>query len=100
MQSNCVEEGGHVYCPTSFMNPVNFGSAWNKSLAFDLGAIVATETRARARCDSPHECGVGHVLSRILMQGTLVHDLLMISRPLDDYGRYTPLIDRHRIVES
>lgn len=30
----------------------------------------------------------------------LVHDLLMISRPLDDYGRYTPLIDRHRIVES
>ena len=28
------------------MNPVNFGSAWNKSLAFELGAIVATETRA------------------------------------------------------
>ena len=46
VQSNCVEEGGRVYCPTSFMNPVNFGSAWNKSLAFELGSIVATETRA------------------------------------------------------
>ena len=27
-------------------NPVNFGATWNKSLYFDLGAIIATETRA------------------------------------------------------
>ena len=47
VQSSCVEDaGGRVFCPTSFMNPVNFGAAWNRSLAFDLGAIVAEETRA------------------------------------------------------
>ena len=34
------------------------------------------DARARARCDSPHECGVGHVLSRNYAHaGTLVHDL-------------------------
>jgi hypothetical protein len=47
VQSSCVEDaGGRVFCPTSFMNPVNFGAAFNRSLAFDLGAIVAQETRA------------------------------------------------------
>lgn len=46
VQSSCVSQAGTTYCPTSFMNPVNFGSSWNKSLFFELGAIIATETRA------------------------------------------------------
>ena len=47
VQSSCVLDGdGTTYCPTSFSNPVNFGNAWNKSLAFQLGAIIGVETRA------------------------------------------------------
>ena len=48
VQSSCVllADGVTTVCPTSFMNPVNFGNAWNKSLAFELGAIIGVETRA------------------------------------------------------
>jgi len=47
VQSSCVSDaGGKVYCPTSFMNPINFGATWNASLGFALGAVIATETRA------------------------------------------------------
>lgn len=47
LQSSCLRDaGGTVYCPTSFMNPVNFGSAWNASLAREMGAVIAAETRA------------------------------------------------------
>ena len=49
VQSSCVRDvanGGKVYCPTSFMNPVNYGATFNRSLFFDLGAVIATETRA------------------------------------------------------
>jgi hypothetical protein len=37
---------GTVFCPTSFPNPVNFGATFNDSLAQEMGAIIATETRA------------------------------------------------------
>ena len=47
VQSSCVElQGGGVVCPTSFPNPINLGFTFNDTLAFDMGAIVATETRA------------------------------------------------------
>jgi beta-glucosidase-like glycosyl hydrolase len=35
-----------VRCPASFPNPINYGFAFNDSLSFQLGAIIATETRA------------------------------------------------------
>jgi len=47
VQSSCVKDtDGTVYCPTSFPNPVNFGTTFNDSLALEMGAIIATETRA------------------------------------------------------
>ena len=48
VQSSCILDtaSGTTFCPTSFMNPVNFGNAWNKSLGRELGAIVGVETRA------------------------------------------------------
>jgi len=47
VQSSCVSDGnGKTICPTSFMNPVNFGATFNRSLFFSLGAVIATETRA------------------------------------------------------
>jgi beta-glucosidase-like glycosyl hydrolase len=48
VQSSCVRDktSGETVCPTSFMNPVNFGATWNRSLFFGLGAVIATETRA------------------------------------------------------
>jgi hypothetical protein len=48
VQSSCVlgSADGVTYCATSFPNPVNYGATWNKSLFFELGAIIATETRA------------------------------------------------------
>lgn len=33
-------------CRTSFPNPVNYGMTFNKSLVYDLGAIIGVETRA------------------------------------------------------
>ena len=39
-------EDNITYCPTSFPNPINYGLAWNKTLAFEMGAIVAAEARA------------------------------------------------------
>lgn len=46
-QTTCVElTTGETKCPTSFMNPVNYGTAWNDTLAWELGAIIATQTRA------------------------------------------------------
>jgi beta-glucosidase-like glycosyl hydrolase len=39
-------EDGTIKCPTSFPNPINFGQTWNDSLYFELGSIIATETRA------------------------------------------------------
>jgi len=46
VQSGCVSSGGKVYCPTSFMNPVNFGATWNDSQVFIMGTVIAEETRA------------------------------------------------------
>ena len=47
VQSSCLSDAqGTVYCPTSFMNPVNFGNTWNKSNARVLGETVAIESRA------------------------------------------------------
>jgi hypothetical protein len=46
VQSSCVLDNGVTRCPTSLANPVNFGSAWNASLARVMGQIIATETRA------------------------------------------------------
>ena len=47
VQSSCVKaKDGTVYCPTSFPNPVNFGTTFNDTLALEMGAIIATETRA------------------------------------------------------
>lgn len=46
VQSSCVEDADGVHCPTSFMNPVNYGNAWNKSLARELGYTIAIESRA------------------------------------------------------
>lgn len=41
-----MSQAGTTYCPTSFMNPINFGNAWNKSQARMLGATIAIESRA------------------------------------------------------
>ena len=41
-----MSQAGVTYCPTSFMNPVNFGNAWNKSQARMLGTTIAIESRA------------------------------------------------------
>jgi beta-D-xylosidase 4 len=47
VQSSCVLlADSTTVCPTSFMNPVNYGATWNKSFALDLGTIVGTEARA------------------------------------------------------
>lgn len=48
VQSSCVllSDGVTVKCPTSFPNPVNYGSAWNRSLIYDMGKIVGVEARA------------------------------------------------------
>jgi len=46
VQSSCVLSSGTVYCPTSFPNPVNFGMTWNRSLFYDLGAVIGVEARA------------------------------------------------------
>ena len=46
VQSGCVSENGKTYCPTSFMNPVNFGATWNDSQVFMMGVVIAEETRA------------------------------------------------------
>jgi beta-D-xylosidase 4 len=46
VQSSCLLSEGTTYCPTSFANPVNFGSSWNKSGIFELGRTVGIEGRA------------------------------------------------------
>ena len=46
VQSGCVSQNGVVYCPTSFMNPVNFGATFNDSHVLTMGAFIAEETRA------------------------------------------------------
>ena len=47
VQTSCtLLPDGSTRCPTSFPNPVNFGFTWNRSLAYDLGAVIATELRA------------------------------------------------------
>ena len=46
VQSGCVSQGDTVFCPTSFANPVNFGATWNDSHAFNMGVVIAEETRA------------------------------------------------------
>jgi hypothetical protein len=46
VQSSCVLDGTTTYCPTSFMNPVNFGNTWNKSHARGLGVTIGVEGRA------------------------------------------------------
>lgn len=48
VQSSCVllADGVTVKCPTSFPNPINYGSAWNRSLIYDMGRIVGIESRA------------------------------------------------------
>jgi hypothetical protein len=48
VQSSCVEplDGSGARCPTSFPNPINYGAAWNDTLALRMGAIIATEARA------------------------------------------------------
>ncbi len=47
VQSSCIVVPGNVtICPTSFPNPVNFGMTFNKSLFYDLGAVIGVETRA------------------------------------------------------
>ena len=46
VQSSCVSDAEGTHCPTSFMNPVNFGNTFNKSHAWVLGYTVAIESRA------------------------------------------------------
>jgi beta-D-xylosidase 4 len=47
VQTSCTSlPDGSTRCPTSFPNPVNFGFTWNRSLAYGLGAVIATELRA------------------------------------------------------
>ena len=46
VQSSCVNANGITYCPTSFPNSINYGTAWNLSQVFQLGAVIATEQRA------------------------------------------------------
>ena len=50
LQSSCLlDTTGITYCPTSFPNPVNFGSIWNASYVREMGRVIATETRAAWR---------------------------------------------------
>ena len=59
-ESSCVNQtDGTTYCPTSFPNPVNLGSTFNKSLWADMGSIIGIETRAlwRAGAVDPHHPG-------------------------------------------
>ena len=48
VQSSCVmlADNMTLKCPTSFPNPVNYGSAWNKSLTYEMGRVVGLEARA------------------------------------------------------
>lgn len=47
VQSSCVQTpDGHLHCPVSFPNPVNYGAVWNRSMLFEMGRIVGLETRA------------------------------------------------------
>ena len=46
LQSSCVNAQGTTYCPTSFPNSINYGTAWNLTQVFELGAVIAQETRA------------------------------------------------------
>jgi hypothetical protein len=48
VQSSCVMLSDNVtlVCPTSFPNPVNYGTSFNKSLAYELGRVVGIEARA------------------------------------------------------
>jgi beta-glucosidase-like glycosyl hydrolase len=46
VQSSCLSDGDGTHCPTSFANPVNFGSTWNKTGIFELGRTVGIEGRA------------------------------------------------------
>ena len=47
VQSSCVlDDTGVTRCPTSMMNPVNFGMTWNKSLGNALGVTIGVEGRA------------------------------------------------------
>lgn len=47
VQSQCLyDASGTIYCPTSFMNPVNSGSTWDDSLAYEMGTIIGVEARA------------------------------------------------------
>jgi hypothetical protein len=46
VQSSCLSDSEGTHCPTSFMNPVNYGNTWNKSHAWVLGYTIAIESRA------------------------------------------------------
>lgn len=47
VQSSCVKlKDGTLKCPTSFPNPVALGFTFNDSIAYNMGAVIATETRA------------------------------------------------------
>ena len=41
-----MQDADGVHCPTSFANPINFGSSWNKSAARELGFTIGIEARA------------------------------------------------------
>lgn len=63
VQSSCIldSSSGQTYCPTSFMNPVNFGNAWNKSLSRELGSIIGVEARALWLAGSVEQSPRNHI---------------------------------------
>ena len=46
VQSSCLSDADGTHCPSSWMNPINFGNSWNSSQAFLLGQTIAYESRA------------------------------------------------------
>jgi hypothetical protein len=64
VQSSCVSSSGKIYCPTSFMSPVNFGSAWDDAGLLRFAQIVSTEARALWLAGAVEEStwsGRGHI---------------------------------------
>lgn len=65
VQSSCVETtDGVTHCPTSFMNTINHGAAWDDALTEAVGAVISTEARALWLAGAVEESswsGRGHI---------------------------------------
>jgi hypothetical protein len=58
VQSSCVTDGVTVFCPTSFPNIVTMGMGFNRSMAFQMGAIIGIESRALWLAGATEESGI------------------------------------------